>query len=80
VRYASRSDNLIRLEASHARVSQSRLKTGGCATTGGVRGISRRLYQDQVEDRRVDTTGYVGPYYPYFTIFYILVSRSIIVI
>jgi hypothetical protein len=38
VRHASRSSRLLRLEASLARVSQSGLKTGGGATTGGTRG------------------------------------------
>jgi hypothetical protein len=40
VGHASRSDSLICLEASHARVSQSGLKTSGGATTGGARGIT----------------------------------------
>jgi hypothetical protein len=35
---ASRSSGLLRVEASLARVSQSGLKTGGGATTGGARG------------------------------------------
>jgi hypothetical protein len=33
-----RSSGLLRVEASLARVSQSGLKTGGGATTGGARG------------------------------------------
>jgi hypothetical protein len=36
--HASRSSNLLDVEASLARVSQSGLKTGGGATTGGARG------------------------------------------
>jgi hypothetical protein len=36
--HTSRSDILLLLEASHARVFQSVLKTGGGATTGGARG------------------------------------------
>jgi hypothetical protein len=36
--HTSRSGGLLRLVASHARVSQSGLKTGGDATAGGVRG------------------------------------------
>jgi hypothetical protein len=39
VRHVSRSSGLLGLEASLARVSQSGLKTGGGATTGGARGI-----------------------------------------
>jgi hypothetical protein len=37
VGHASRSGGLLLLEASHARVSQSGLKTGGGATAGGAR-------------------------------------------
>jgi hypothetical protein len=36
--HASRSSSLFRVEASLARVSQSGLKTGRGATTGGARG------------------------------------------
>jgi hypothetical protein len=35
-KYASRSSSLLRMEASRARVSQSDLKTGRGATTGGA--------------------------------------------
>jgi hypothetical protein len=38
VGHASRSSGLLHVEASLARVSQSDLKTGGGATTGGARG------------------------------------------
>jgi hypothetical protein len=38
VRHASRSGGLLHHEASHARVSQSDLKTGGGATVGGAHG------------------------------------------
>jgi hypothetical protein len=37
VGYTSRSSNLLCVEASLARVSQSGLKTGGGTTTGGAR-------------------------------------------
>jgi hypothetical protein len=36
--HASRSSSLLAMEVSLARVSQSSLKTGGCAMTGGARG------------------------------------------
>jgi hypothetical protein len=36
--HALRSSGLLRVEASLARVSQSGLKTGGGAMTGGARG------------------------------------------
>jgi hypothetical protein len=35
--HASRSSDLLHVETSLARVSQSDLKTDGCATTGGAR-------------------------------------------
>jgi hypothetical protein len=38
VGHASRSSGLLRVEASLARVSQSGLKIGGGATTGGAHG------------------------------------------
>jgi hypothetical protein len=38
VGHASRSSDLIRVEASLTRVSQSGLKTGGGVITGGARG------------------------------------------
>jgi hypothetical protein len=38
VGHTSRSGSLLRLEASHARVSQSGLKTSGGVTAGGARG------------------------------------------
>jgi hypothetical protein len=37
VGHASRSNGLLRMEASLTRVSQSDLKTGGGATAGGAR-------------------------------------------
>jgi hypothetical protein len=36
--HASRSSSLLSVKASLTRVSQSGLKTGRCATTGGARG------------------------------------------
>jgi hypothetical protein len=80
VGHASRSSGLLRMKASLARVSQSRLKTG----RGVMRMVhvapSRRLCRSQIEDGRVDTMGCVGPCYPYFTVFILLASRGIIFI
>jgi hypothetical protein len=39
VGYVLRSSGLLHLKASRARVSQSDLKIGRCAMTGGARGI-----------------------------------------
>jgi hypothetical protein len=41
---------------------------------------SRRLHRKQVEDGRVDATGYVRPCYPIFAIFNVLGHRGIVVI
>jgi hypothetical protein len=43
VRHASRSTGLIRLEASHVRVSQSDLKIGGGVTTDDARGTIMKV-------------------------------------
>jgi hypothetical protein len=43
MRHASRSSGLLHVEASLARVSQSGLKTGGGATTGGARGTITKV-------------------------------------
>jgi hypothetical protein len=40
---------------------------------------SQRFRQNQVEDGRVDATGYIRPCYPYFAIFYVLGHMSIVV-
>jgi hypothetical protein len=41
--HASRSYDLLRVEASLARISQSGLKTGGGAITGGARGTIAKV-------------------------------------
>jgi hypothetical protein len=41
--HASRSSGLLRVEASLARVFQSGLKTGRCATMGGARGTITKV-------------------------------------
>jgi hypothetical protein len=41
---------------------------------------SRRSREDQVEDERIDATGYVEAWYPCFTVFNVLDFRGIIVI
>jgi hypothetical protein len=43
VGHASRSSGLLGVEASLAWVSQSGLKTGGGATTGGARGTITKV-------------------------------------
>jgi hypothetical protein len=41
---------------------------------------SRRLHRKQVEDRWVDATGCVGPYYPTCAVFNVLGAKGIVVI
>jgi hypothetical protein len=43
VGYVLRSSSLLGVEAGLARVSQSDLKTGGGATTGGARGTITKV-------------------------------------
>jgi hypothetical protein len=40
---------------------------------------SRRLHRDQVKDGWVDLTDCIRPCYPYFTVFYVLDPRGILV-
>jgi hypothetical protein len=44
--YASRSSDLLHMEASLARVFQSGLKTGGGVTAGGARGTIVKIASD----------------------------------
>jgi hypothetical protein len=43
VGHVSRSNDLLYVEASQARVSQSGLKTDGCATMGGAHGTITKV-------------------------------------
>jgi hypothetical protein len=40
---------------------------------------SWRTRKDEAEDERVNATGYIGLFYPYFTIFIVLDPRGILV-
>jgi hypothetical protein len=79
VEHASRSSVLLRVEVSWARVSQSGLKTGGGATVGGARGTIEDVASRSSRRQWVDAIDYVGPCYPCFVIFFILVPRDVIV-
>jgi hypothetical protein len=46
VGHASSSSGLLHVEASLARVSQSGLKTDGCATAGGTHGTIAEVASD----------------------------------
>jgi hypothetical protein len=78
--YASRSKGLLHLEASQARVFQSGLKTGGGATWMFHGASSWRSCRDEVEDGGVDAMDCIGLDYPYFVVFSVLDTRSILVI
>jgi hypothetical protein len=77
--HVSRSSGLLHLEASWARVSQSDLKTGGGVTQMVHVTSPQRLHLVVAEDRRVDAMGRIRPFYPNFTVFYVLGTRGILV-
>jgi hypothetical protein len=69
---ALRSSDLLRLEASWARISQCSLETGG----GTVRMVHVaslwRSCGDEAEDGWVDATGCIRVFYPNFIVFFVL--------
>jgi hypothetical protein len=77
--HASRFSGLLRVEASQARVFQSDLKTDGGVMRMVHMTSSWRLRQVQAEDRQVNATGYIEPFYPNFIVFYVLLHRGILV-
>jgi hypothetical protein len=62
--HASRSGGLLRLEASHARVSQSGLKSGGGATSGGACGTIVEVVSGSSWRRTGQCNGCVRPCNP----------------
>jgi hypothetical protein len=68
------------VEVSLARIFQSGVKTDGGVTVGGARGTIAEVRRRQVEDERVDATGWVGPCYLTFAVFNVLCPRGIVVI
>jgi hypothetical protein len=79
VGHASRSSGLLRLEASRARVFQFGLKIGGGATRTVHVASSRRLHRVEAKDGWIDAMSCIGPFYPNFTVFYVLGPRGILV-
>jgi hypothetical protein len=77
--HTSRFNSLLRLEASQANISQSGLNTAECVARMVHEASSQRLCQNQVEDGWVDVASYVGPYYPDFSVFFVLALRNILV-
>jgi hypothetical protein len=74
-----RSSGLLRLEASRARVSQfaSKLVEERRRVVHVVSSWSS--CEDEAEDERIDVMGYIGLFYPYFTIFIVFGLRGILV-
>jgi hypothetical protein len=68
VRHALRFSDLLHLEASRARVSQFTSKLAEARRCVVHVAPSQRLCEDQVQDRRVDTTGCVRLFYLNFAI------------
>jgi hypothetical protein len=78
-RHMSRSSDLLRLEASRARVSQSDLNTdGGVAQMAHVT-LLWMLRWVKAEDGQVDMMGYIEHFYLNFIIFYILDPSDILI-
>jgi hypothetical protein len=65
---ASRSSDLLRLEASQASVSQSSLKAGRGTTRMVHVASSLRSHGDEAEDGWVDVMGCIRLFYPNFAI------------
>jgi hypothetical protein len=79
VEHASRSSGLLHLEATQARVSQCASKLSEGQRREVHMASSWRTRKDEVEDERVNAMGYIGLFYPYFTIFIVLDPRGILV-
>jgi hypothetical protein len=77
---ASRSSDLLRLEASQASVSQSSLKAGRGTTQMVHVASSLRSHGDEAEDGRVDVMGCIRLFYPNFVIFIVLGHKGNLVI
>jgi hypothetical protein len=79
VGHVSRFSGLICLKTSRDRVFHSGLKTDeGVAQIVHVTSL-QRLCRAKVEDRRVDMTGCIEPFYPNFIVFIVLAPKDILV-
>jgi hypothetical protein len=79
VGYTSRSSDLLHVEASRARVSQSGLKTGGGATWMVHVASLQRSCGVEAKDGWIDVMGCIRLFYPNFAIFIVLGPRGILV-
>jgi hypothetical protein len=77
--YTSRSSDLLHVEASQARVSQSGLKTGGGAAWKVHVASLRRSCGVEAKDGWINVMGYIRLFYPNFAIFIVLGPRGILV-
>jgi hypothetical protein len=80
VEHVSRSNSLLYLKASQARVSQSSLKTSRGAAWMVLVTSSRRSRGDKAEDERVDAMGCIRLFYPNFAVFFVLGHKGSLVI
>jgi hypothetical protein len=80
VGHASRSNGLLCVEASWARVSQFALKLAKARWWVVHMAPSRRLRWDQVEDGWVNVMGSTGLFYPKIIVFYVLRPSGSLVI
>jgi hypothetical protein len=79
-RHASRTSDLLHVEASRARVSQSSLKTGGGTAWMVHMASSQRSRGDEVEHRRVDAMRHIRLFYSNFIVFIVLGYKGSLVI
>jgi hypothetical protein len=72
MRHTSRSRDLLQLEVSRAMVFQFDSKLVEKRRQVVLVTLSWRSCEDEVEDGRIDTAGYIGLFYPYFTVLVVL--------
>jgi hypothetical protein len=78
--HASRSSDLLCLEMSRARVSQSSLKTGKGVEWMVHVASSWRSHRVEAEDGWIDATGCIRLFYPNFVVFIVLGHKGGLVI
>jgi hypothetical protein len=80
VRLTLRSSGLLRREASRTRVSQFASKLAEEQQRVVRVASSWRSCEDEAEDGRINVTCCIGLFYPYFTVFVVLVHMGILVL
>jgi hypothetical protein len=79
VGHVSRSSGLLRVKISRSRVFKFASKLTEERRRVVHVASSWRSCKDEVKDGRVDATGCIGLFYPYFTVFVVLGPRGILV-